>query len=67
MSETKPWWQSRTIWMALATALMALLGASGALPIWVTQSMIEELIIAVLAIATAYYRSKAVTEIQPVV
>lgn len=66
MTEMKPWWESRTIWLALATALMAILGAAGILPVWLTQSMVEELIIAVLAVATAYYRSKAVKEIQPI-
>lgn len=66
MTETKPWWQSRTIWVGLSAAIIAILGAAGVLPVWLTQSLAEELIFAVLGIATVYYRSKAVKEIQPV-
>lgn len=66
MIETKPWWTSRTIWVGLITAVMAILAAAGVLPVWLTQSLVEELVFAVLGIATVYYRSKAVKEIQPV-
>jgi hypothetical protein len=66
MIETKPWWTSRTIWVGLATSILAILSGMGLLPLGLEQTIVEELITAVLGIATVYYRSKAVKEIEPV-
>ncbi len=66
MTETKPWWTSRTIWMGLATSIMAILSAAGILPVWLTQMMVEEIIIGVLGVLTVYFRAKAEKEIKPV-
>lgn len=67
MTETKPWWLSRTIWMGLATALMAVFSAAGVMPIWLDEMFVSEVITALLGLATVYFRSKAVKEIQPVI
>jgi hypothetical protein len=66
MTEMKPWWTSRTIWVGLATSILAILSGMGLLPLGLEQTIVEELITAVLGIATVYYRSKAVKEIEPV-
>lgn len=66
MIEAKPWWMSRTIWMGLATAIMAILGAAGVAPVWLDATILEEIVIGILGILTIYFRATAVKEIQPI-
>lgn len=66
MNEQIPWWMSRTIWTGLASSIMAVVAASGALPIWISGTLVDEIITGLLGVLTVYFRAKAVKAIKPV-
>lgn len=67
MTDTKPWWMSRTVWVGLATSIVALLSAMGWLPPGITETVVEEAVVAILGVLTVIFRTKAVKEIEPVI
>jgi len=66
MTETKPWWMSRTIWVGLATSILAILKGFGVIPEEIQEGIIEEIIMAVLGILAIIFRTQATTEIEPI-
>lgn len=56
MTDTKSWWQSRTMWVNLVAMLFALLGAFGRLPSGIDQEQIVTAIMALIAIANVTLR-----------
>ena len=65
MIETKPWWTSRTIWVGLATSILAILSGTGLLPLGLEHTIVEELITAVLGVLAILFRTQATKEIEP--
>lgn len=41
MNQTMPWWQSKTIWLGLLTALAAFISASGSFDAMGAQSFVD--------------------------
>jgi len=66
MTETKPWWMSRTIWVGLATSVLAILSGFGVLPVGFQEGIVEELIVGVLGVLAIVFRAQATAEIAPV-
>lgn len=66
MTETKPWWMSRTIWVGLATSVLAILNGFGVIPEGFQEGIVEELIVGVLGILAIIFRVQATTEIAPI-
>jgi predicted amino acid-binding ACT domain protein len=63
--EQKEWWQSRTIWSGILTAVSGILAASDLIPAEIDDTVIDELVTLGLGIATVYFRAKADKEIAP--
>ena len=63
MTETKPWWQSRTIWTGLVTSALAVLSAAGALPVWIDAPLAADIVVGLLGIATVISRAIATKEV----
>lgn len=63
MNEQMPWWQSRTIWTGLATSLVAVLAAAGLMPPFLDGTIVTELVLGVLGMATIYTRVAASKQI----
>jgi hypothetical protein len=59
MTETQPWWQTRTIWVGLVTSLFGVLSAAGVLPPFIDAPLVLDLAMGVLGAATVYFRAKA--------
>ena len=66
-NEQKEWWQSRTIWTGVLTAVCALLKSLGLIPEAIDTTIIDEVVTVGLGIATIYFRAKAEKTIRPVV
>lgn len=56
MTDTKYWWQSRTMWVNLVAALFAMLGAFGLLPASIDQDSAVSAIMGAVAIANVVLR-----------
>jgi hypothetical protein len=57
--QTKPWWQSRTVWAAVVGLIYPVLNSYGILPEALTsESMLETVMVAVSA-AALYFRIQA--------
>ena len=63
-TNSKDWWQSRTIWMGILTSISGLLHAFHILPKIIDQSLISDVVTLGLGIATIIFRIKAVKEIK---
>jgi hypothetical protein len=57
--ETKQWWESRTIWTGILTAICGILKGFDMLPAALDATMIDEIVTIGLGIATIYFRVKA--------
>lgn len=56
MSDTKSWWQSRTLWVNLVAMLFALLGATRTLPSDIDQEMVVTAIMGMVALVNVALR-----------
>ena len=56
MSDTKSWWQSRTLWVNLVAMLFALLGAIKVLPSDIDQDMVVTAIMGIVALVNVALR-----------
>ena len=56
MTDSKTWWQSRTVWVNVVATLFAILGTFKFLPADVDQDMIVTAIMGVVAIANVVLR-----------
>lgn len=56
MNNTKAWWQSRTIWVALVSVLFAILGGTGVLPEGLTEDGVVETIMGIIGILIVVFR-----------
>ena len=56
MTDTKSWWQSRTVWVNVVATLFALLGALRLLPTDLDQDSVVSAIMGVVAIANVGLR-----------
>ena len=56
MNDTKPWWQSRTVWVNIVATLFALLGALNALPTGLSQEQVVTAVMAIVAIVNVVLR-----------
>lgn len=67
MEEDKLWWQSRTIWTGILTAICAILKGFHLLPKEIDESMIGNIVTVGLGLATIYFRIRATKVIVPAV
>lgn len=63
MNETKPWWQSRTIWTGLLGGLYAILSIFKILPEGLEQEMVLEAVLGVTSVLAVLFRAKATKEV----
>ena len=56
MTDTKTWWQSRTLWINFVAMLFALLSAIGRLPEGINQEQVVTAIMALIALANVVFR-----------
>lgn len=63
MNETKPWWQSRTIWTGLLGGLYAILSIFKILPEGLEQGMVLEAVLGVTSVLAVLFRAKATKEV----
>jgi hypothetical protein len=56
MTDSKTWWQSRTVWVNVVATLFAVLGTFKFLPAGLDQDMIVTAIMGVVAIANVVLR-----------
>ena len=54
--DTKPWWQSRTLWTGALTAISGVVAAAGVLPPFITEIYIDKIVTIVLGAATVIFR-----------
>lgn len=59
MNETKPWWQSRTIWVGLIQSLWGVFAAAGFMPVWLDAPTLVDIGIGILGAATITARALA--------
>lgn len=64
MEETKPWWQSRTIWTGLIGGVAAVLAIFDMLPTGLDQGILVESILGLTSMAAVIFRAKATKSIQ---
>ena len=56
MTDTKYWWQSRTVWVNVVATLFAVLGAFKLLPAYIDQDSVVAAIMGAVAIANVVLR-----------
>lgn len=56
MTDTKTWWQSRTLWVNLVAMLFAVLGATKMLPSDIDQDMVVTAIMGIVALVNVALR-----------
>ena len=66
MENKKIWWQSRTIWAGIVGAIFSFLSLLGKVPDGLTVSMVVDAIVGTTSILAIFFRSKAVTMIEPI-
>ena len=59
MTDTKYWWQSRTIWLQIVAALFAILSAFHILPTGIDQEQLVGAIMGLVAVATLILRLRS--------
>jgi hypothetical protein len=59
MTETKPWWQSRTVWAAIVGMIYPIVNMSGWLPPELTTEITLEAVMIAVSSAALYFRIKA--------
>lgn len=59
MNDSKPWWQSRTIWIGLIQSIWGALAAAGLLPVWLDATTLVDVGIGILGVATIAARAVA--------
>lgn len=57
MSDTKQWWQSRTIWLNLVALTFAILAAFKALPAGLDQQQVLETIMTIVGVISIILRA----------
>jgi len=58
-TETKIWWQSRTVWTGLVGALFAILHQFGMLPVDLTTEMVLNMILGIVSVLAVVFRVDA--------
>lgn len=61
--ETKPWWQSRTIWTGLVGGIFALLSIFGYLPEGLKSDFVVETILGITSVGAIIFRSFATKKV----
>ena len=59
MEESKPFWESRTVWVGLVAVIFAALGAVGALPEGLREEQVVDAVMAVTGVLTIVFRAQA--------
>ena len=59
MEESKPFWESRTVWVGAVAVVFALLGAAGLLPEGLREEQVVDAVMAVMGVLTILFRARA--------
>ena len=59
MEESKPFWESRTVWVGAVAVVFALLGAAGLLPDGLREEQVVDALMAAIGVLTIVFRTRA--------